>query len=94
MHDFFCSRPEDMHYAVLAERAEQFKYGKGGIQDTAVIPCPAAARALVGALNLHVDDPALRIGSQDVHMDGPAMEVVQLLLRPYDYTTEYRFALA
>ena len=30
MHDFFCSRPEDMHYAVLAERAEQFKYGTEG----------------------------------------------------------------
>lgn len=30
MHDFFCARPEDMHYAVLAERAEQFKNGTEG----------------------------------------------------------------
>ncbi len=30
MHDFFCTRPEDMHYTVLAERAEQFKNGTEG----------------------------------------------------------------
>lgn len=30
MHDFFCARPADMHYAVLAERAKQFKYGTEG----------------------------------------------------------------
>lgn len=30
MHDFFCARPEDMHYAVLAERAKQFKNGTEG----------------------------------------------------------------
>ena len=30
MHDFFCTRPEDMHYTVLAGRAEQFKNGTEG----------------------------------------------------------------
>lgn len=30
MHDFFCARPEDMHYAVLAERAGWFKHSAEG----------------------------------------------------------------
>lgn len=30
MHDFFCARPEDMHYAILAERAGWFKRSTEG----------------------------------------------------------------
>ncbi|MGM9539763.1 PD-(D/E)XK nuclease family transposase, partial [Anaerovibrio sp.] len=31
MHDFFCTRAEDMHYPVLAERVRQFKETKEGV---------------------------------------------------------------
>lgn len=76
MHDFFCKNPPEMHYKILAERANFFKSNEHGVIHMCNIMEELTAKA--------VKDKVLKIIRNQLKHHVPYEEIAEVTETPLD----------